>query len=170
MPDGDLYKTDFHAWALDQAEKLHFAANIQAPGYDGIDFEQLSREVEDLGHSDRRKVESNLELALRHLIKIGISPQSDTINHWQIEINAFLDSAVDGYSPSMRQYIDLDKLWEKAKKRATRDVALYGETVPDLPEQNPFELEALLVEDFDLDELINTLKSSMPSSQISVQR
>lgn len=165
MPDGNLYQEDFHAWALDQAEKLRAAAKAQAPEHEGIDFEQVSSEVEDLGHSDRRKVESNLEVALKHIIKIASLPNSDAANHWKKEINNFLDSAVDGYSASMRHYLDLDKLWEKARKRTIRDLTIDGDQVPELPNANPFDLDQLLDEDFDVDGLVKVLTSAMSSDR-----
>jgi hypothetical protein len=165
MPDGNLYQEDFHAWALDQADKLRAAAKVQVPEHEGIDFEQVSNEVEDLGHSDRRKVESNLEVALKHIIKIAALPSADAVNHWKKEINNFLDSAVDGYSPSMEQYLDVDKLWVKARKRTIRDLTIDGDQVPELPNSNPFRLDQLLDEDFDVDNLVQVLTSAMSSDR-----
>ena len=118
MSTKDLYHDDFHAWALEQAELLRAASRVHAPWHDGIDFELISSEIEDLGHSCRRDVEINLEVALRHIIKVVALPNSETANHLRTEINSSLDTAVDVYSDSMNQYLDMNKLWIKARKRA----------------------------------------------------
>jgi hypothetical protein len=166
MPDGRLYRDDFHAWALDQADRLRAVSMVQTHEHEGIDFENISSEVEDLGHSDRRKVESNLEIALKHIIKIVTQPESEATNHWKKEVNAFLDSANDGYSKSMRKYLDLEKIWEKACKRTLRDMTLDGQPIPDLPELNPFSFDQLLDEDFDVDVLVQVLKSALSSERL----
>lgn len=163
--DGNLYHDDFHAWALDQAERLRGAARVQAPEHEGIDFEHIIEEVEDLGHSDRRKVESNLEVALKHIIKIAALPDSEAVNHWKKEITAFLDSANDIYTPSMRQHIDLDRVWGKARKRTVRDLSRDGYQISGVPETNPIRLDRLLDEDFNVEALIEVMVSAMPSDR-----
>lgn len=165
MKDGNLYQDDFHAWALDQASRLRTVAQVQATEHIGIDFEHVIEEVEDLGHSHRRKVESNLEVAIKHIIRLTVLPQSEASGHSKKEINAFRDSAIDGYTSSMRRYIDLDKLWAKARKRTLRDLSLNGHEVTGIPLSNPFHLDQLLNEEFDVDALLAVLASTTPPSE-----
>ena len=65
----------------------------------------------------------------------------------------------------MRQYIDLDSLWRKSRKRTIRDMRLENVTITDLPEDNPFVLEDLLQEDFDVDALSDTLRFAINTSR-----
>src|SRR3954454_481716 len=54
------------------------------------------------------------------------------------------------YSPSMRQNLDLQDLWELAIRQAAADLEVHGETVrPGLPARCPFGLGELVQRDFD---------------------
>lgn len=57
------YKTDFFAWTQEQS------ALIRAKRWSEIDVEHLAEEVEDMGKSGRRSLESHLEILLIHLLK-----------------------------------------------------------------------------------------------------
>lgn len=57
------YKTDFFAWTQEQS------ALIRAKRWSEIDVEHLAEEVEDMRKSERRSLESRLEILLMHLLK-----------------------------------------------------------------------------------------------------
>ncbi|MDX1655103.1 MAG: DUF29 domain-containing protein [Candidatus Competibacteraceae bacterium] len=58
-----LYERDFHAWAQGQA------ALARAGHSDALDLENLAEELEGMARSDRRAMESRLEVLLMHLLK-----------------------------------------------------------------------------------------------------
>lgn len=58
-----LYDTDFYAWTQRQAELL------RAEEFDEVDWNNLIEEIETLGRSDKREVDSRLEVLLMHLLK-----------------------------------------------------------------------------------------------------
>lgn len=62
--------TDFHAWAFQTAEA------IRARRFAGIDWDAVAEEVEDMGRSERRALESRLEVLLAHLIKWRFQPDA----------------------------------------------------------------------------------------------
>jgi len=59
----DLYSTDFVAWCL------HTADLVRTGQWEAIDTEALTEELESLGRSEKRALESDLEVLLVHLLK-----------------------------------------------------------------------------------------------------
>jgi len=58
-----LYETDFYGWIQRQAESL------RARNFANLDLENLIEEIESMGRSERRELESRLEVLLMHLLK-----------------------------------------------------------------------------------------------------
>lgn len=58
-----LYETDFVEW-VDQAAEL-----LKQGRFDELDLENLIDEVETLGRSEKRALESNLRVVILHLLK-----------------------------------------------------------------------------------------------------
>lgn len=162
MPDGNLYHDDFHAWALDQAERLRAASHVQAPELEGVDFEHVIEEVEDLGNSERLQVASLMSVAIAHLIKIAALPGSDAVRGWEDEINATLTVAARRYRASMAGRLDMEGVWEDARNQAIRALKRDGITASDLPASNPFTLEQLVDRQFDIDDLAAIMARAMP--------
>ena len=83
MPDGrspdpvQLYEQDFYAWTQDQAARLR-----NLTGDNRLDTAHLAEEVEDLGKSDKRALESHLTEALKHLCKASAVRSDDPVAHW----------------------------------------------------------------------------------------
>jgi len=59
-----FYDHDAYAWAFEQATLL------RAGAWDKLDLEHLIEEIEDVGHSQRDKLESHLLVLLTHLLKL----------------------------------------------------------------------------------------------------
>ncbi len=57
------YDTDFFAWTREQS------ALIRAQRWSEIDVDHLAEEIEDMGKSEKRALESRLEVLLMHLLK-----------------------------------------------------------------------------------------------------
>ena len=142
MPD-DLYERDILTWSEHQADLLRRVARGER--VNGVDWEHVVEEIEDVGNSQLSAVESFLRLLLAHLLKIHGWPESLTVGHWRSEVVSFQADAVQRYVPSMRQKIDLDRLYRVAREQVAP--AHYDGRDPDpLPERCPFTLDQLLTE------------------------
>jgi len=64
-----LYETDFYGWIQQQAHTLR-TRNLSA-----LDFEHLIEEIESMGRSEQRALESRLEVLLMHLLKWQFQPR-----------------------------------------------------------------------------------------------
>ncbi len=58
-----LYETDYLQWIETTIRKL------RSQDYAGVDWENLIEEIEDMGRSEQRRLESNLIVVLLHLLK-----------------------------------------------------------------------------------------------------
>ena len=58
-----LYKTDFYAWTLQQAEHLRAEAMEQ------LDIQNLIEEIEGMSSSERRQLSNRLHVLLMHLLR-----------------------------------------------------------------------------------------------------
>ena len=70
------YRQDFYAWAQEQA------ALIRAGKLTDIDWAQVAEEIEDMGKSEKRAMESRLEVLLMQLLKWQIQ-QDRRSRSWQ---------------------------------------------------------------------------------------
>jgi hypothetical protein len=94
-----LYDTDFHRWAKEQGEAL------REQRFANIDWRNVAEEIESLGRSDKRSIESNLAVILLHLLKWHHQPQKrkagwkSSIAEHRARIGKLLSE-----SPSLRGY------------------------------------------------------------------
>ena len=142
------YDDDFFAWTQEQAAALRHLS----PGMVGedVDVGNLAVEIEDLGKRDLREVKSFLKRVVEHLLKIDACPGSADIPYWRSETLVFQSSAVDAFSPGMRQLLNVTRVWQQGTKLAARLLVEEG-VVLTIPTACPFTLDALLADDFDLD-------------------
>ena len=136
-----LYDDDLHAWALHQAAVLRGLKASRLPLPNDLDLEHVAEEIEDLGNEQRFQVESNIVQALIHLVKLAGAPEDPAVAHWLKAIAAFLDTAEDRFTPSMRRAIDMGALWTKARRRLAREAEQDGLHPPALPDVVPFTLD-----------------------------
>jgi len=64
-----LYDSDFYGWAQTQADVL------RAGNFASLDLGNLIEEIEDMGKSRQRELESRLEILLMHLLKWQFQPK-----------------------------------------------------------------------------------------------
>ncbi len=69
-PANDLYEIDFYAWTQQQAELL------RERRFDHLDLENLVDEVESVGKSEKREIQTHIELLVAHLLKWKYQPGS----------------------------------------------------------------------------------------------
>ena len=152
----DLYERDFYAWTQDQAARLRSLA-----GDNRFDVDNVAGEIEDLGASALGAVQSHVENVFVHLLKLTYSPATDSRPHWIDEAFRYQSEIVNQYTASMRQKIDLDRIWRKAVRRAHVSLISHGEAgIEDVP-PNPFTLEHILADDFDPNVAEQTLRSAL---------
>jgi len=136
------YDLDFYAWAREQAGLL------RAGKFSQVDVENVAEELETMGRSDKREIDSRLEVLLTHLLK------------WQIQVN-FRSPSWRGTileprrrigkllreSPSLRPVLDqlFPEAYEEARDKAANETGLPGATFPSIC---PFTPEQILAEDF----------------------
>jgi len=65
----NLYETDFYAWLQQQARA------IRTRNFAHLDWDNLVEEIEDMGKSHHRALQSRLEVLLMHLLKWQFQPE-----------------------------------------------------------------------------------------------
>ncbi len=63
-----VYEQDFHAWVLEQAKALR----THRPN--AVDWQHIAEELEGMGGSEQREMESRLRVILTHLLKWQVQP------------------------------------------------------------------------------------------------
>ena len=150
MPD-NLYVRDALLWSEQQADLLRRAAGGERLNAT-VDWPHIVEEILDVGLSELHACESLLEQAIVHLLKLHRAPASPASNHWRVELLAFLAGARRRFTPSMRQRIDLQAIYEDALKQA--NAALANELgVPAWPPLCPYSVASLIDRNADLDAL-----------------
>jgi len=77
--DESLYETDFYAWINQQVNFL------QSGKFSETDMDNIAEEIEEMGKSIARALESRLEILLMHLLKWQYQP-SHRSKSWRITI------------------------------------------------------------------------------------
>ena len=139
------YETDILEWSEHQASLLrHIAAGERLPANDIPDWANIIEEVESVGRYQLHSVQSLLTQALLHWLKQQAWPASRDVPHWRREERAFRRQASDRYTPSMRQKLDVVRLYADALAHLpdwNDDVA-----AEPVPETCPFALDELLTD------------------------
>jgi hypothetical protein len=158
------YKEDFFAWSQHQAKLLRTFRRWGADFPSGLDLDQIAEEIESLGSAELNSVKSLIRQILMHLIKAASDPASEALAHWRAEAAAFHSDMLDHYAPSMRQLIDMQLLWQRAKPVADLRLREYGSRVGEgIPEQCPYALKEIVAESFDFDEAVARLQRISPA-------
>jgi hypothetical protein len=142
MPD-DLYNRDALAWSEHQAGLLRRVARGER--VNEVDWEHVIEEIEDVGLSQLNAVQSYLRLTLVHLLKVHCWPESPSVAHWRGEIVSFQADAAQRFAPSMRQRIDLERVYRIAREQVSAAEYDGRQPLPS-PEICPFNLDQLLTD------------------------
>ena len=159
------YEDDIYAWSQAQAAVLRRLAATRRDLPNELDLEHVAEEIEDVGKSEVRTVESFLELLLRHLLKVASAPEARPGRHWRGEIDIQHRALRKDLKRSMFQLIELDDVWRTAKLRAEKALEENGDAlVEGLPPAAPFELEEFLANSFDIDRAVDRIRRSCADS------
>ena len=109
----DLYDEDILLWSERQSDLLRRIAAGE-PVNERPDWVNIVEEVESVGRSDLRAVESLLLQALMHMLKAAAWPNSLSVPARQSDALLFRTQARRAFSPSMRQRIDVAELYADA--------------------------------------------------------
>jgi hypothetical protein len=132
MPD--LYQTDVLLWSEHQRDLLcRLAAGEQVN--ETPDWPNIIEEIESVGSESRFAVESLLLQALIHMLKAKAWPQRPEVPHWEADVRTFREQAESRFTPSMRQRIDLAKIYRKALRGLPTSI----DSQPPLPVQQTCE-------------------------------
>ena len=112
----DLYDADILLWSEHQAALLKRLAAGERLN-ERPDWANIIEEMESVGRSQLVAVESLIVRALLHQIKVRAWHNSSEVPHWRAEAIGFRDDASRSYAPSMRQRIDMDRLYRQALRR-----------------------------------------------------
>jgi hypothetical protein len=137
-----LYKTDYLQWIEKTLEHL------RNEDYTSVDWENLLEEIEAMGRSEKRGLESNLIILLLHLLKWQYQPQKRS-GSWErsiLEHRRRIKKALQE-SPSLKLYLTqiLDESYAESVKQAKAETKLPLAT---FPQQCPYDLTSILEDEF----------------------
>lgn len=142
------YDEDVYQWSLEQAAALRRAA---ASGTNlPVDWENVAEEIESVGRSDLKSLNSALMRVVEHLLKLEYSPAADPRAGWEESVDNHRYQAEEEIkaSPSLRGRADVAGAYAEGRRRAARGLARDGVDATDLPVDCPYDLERLLDRDF----------------------
>ncbi len=142
------YDTDFLAWTQEQARLLRDAA--QDRPNTPIDWENVAEEIESMGRSELRAVESALVRVIEHLLKLEHSPATAPRGDWKLSVVEHRDRVARDLSasPSLRGKIDLSGIHRTARKMAALGLERDGLPNDALPAECPYTLDQILDDDW----------------------
>ena len=134
------YQADFYAWTQQQAELLRNKKIEQ------IDWCNLAEEIEDMGRSEKRQLESRLEVLIMHLLKWQFQPNLRsrswqlTIKEQRLRIEKLLVE-----NPSLKSKLTdtREKIYPLAVISAEKETGLSS-----FPETCPYDLTEILAPEF----------------------
>lgn len=137
------YETDFHNWALQQADFL------QQSAFEKLDVGNLIEELQAMSGRERRELISRLRVLLMHLLKWQYQPNYPIKTSWQTTINNQRDdlNLLLEDSPSLIPKLpdSITKAYPAAVREAVQESGLAKST---FPTQCPWTTEQVLDFDF----------------------
>jgi hypothetical protein len=127
------YDADVIAWANEQA------AFIRAGRFDLVDLEHIADEIEDVGNSEQRELQSRMAMLLGYLIKWQFQPERRS-KSWKLAIQDQREGIARRLtkSPSLRSTLnDMDwwaDAWQDARRMAAQETGIeYAAFPKELP-------------------------------------
>lgn len=139
------YDTDILLWSERQGALLRRRAAGELVNEADIDWPNIAEESESVGSSQLSAVRSYIIQALAHDLKTHAWPQSQAVPTWQSEAIRFRQEAAEAFAPSMRQHLDMARLYALTIRRLPATID--GQPPMPIPESCPVTLNALLAVD-----------------------
>jgi Domain of unknown function DUF29 len=149
----NLYEIDFQKW-IDTT-----IYNLKHGRFGDLDIEHLIEELEDLGKSEKRALESNLVVLIAHLLKLDVQFDApiEMKNSWIYSVVEHRKRVLLSLkkTPSLKSYLleAIENSYQDSRDLAIKEgqLASFGIRKPDeiqYPLDNPFSIDELLNEDF----------------------
>lgn len=138
----DLYEDDVLLWSEQQSELLRRRAAGELVNEAELDWPNIAEEIESVGRSELRACSSLLEQALLHMLKAHAWPLSRDAPGWRSDAILFRHQAADAFTPSMRQRLDIERIYRRAVSALPKTVD--GQPPLAVPEACPATLDELL--------------------------
>lgn len=138
------YEGDIIAWANEQARLL------RAGLFDRLDIEHIAEEIEDVGKSEKRELESRMAVLLTHLLKWRVQPERQG-NSWRRTIMTQREGIAKrirktpSLKPDMEDPAWWAETWADTLTITTRETGLPFEA---FPEECPWSMEQIMDPDF----------------------
>lgn len=138
----NLYEQDFCLW-LEQTVKF-----LKENNFSALDRDHLIEELESMGRSEKRAIESNLRVLLMHLLKYQYQPSHRsnswlaTIEEHRIRINKDMKVSL-----SLKRYFEqiFEETYQDSRKLASLETGL---PLEHFPVNCPLTSEQILNQDF----------------------
>ena len=141
-----LYDRDYYGWVQDQVQAL------RAHHVEDVDWENVAEEIEDLGKSEKRSLESQLVRLLEHLLKLRYATGTGARNNargWELTIRdaRLVVRRLLEENPSLRSQLPemLQFAYQRGRLGALRKTRLSDDDVPELC---PWDVEQVIEEAF----------------------
>lgn len=131
---------DFYAWTQEQVNLL------KTGQLDQVDWQNIAEEIEDMGRSEKRQLESRLEILIIHLLKWQFQTSLRSRN-WQLTIKEQrlrLEKLLEK-NPSLQPHLTaaIEDVYPLATISADRETGLSS-----FPETCPYKLTEILSPEF----------------------
>nr|VFJ87507.1 MAG: protein of unknown function DUF29 [Candidatus Kentron sp. H]VFJ89290.1 MAG: protein of unknown function DUF29 [Candidatus Kentron sp. H]VFJ95888.1 MAG: protein of unknown function DUF29 [Candidatus Kentron sp. H] len=137
-----LYETDFHAWTNQQA------ALLRAGDPAALDWENIAEEIEDMGKSLKRELESRLKILFVRLLKWQYQP-SHRGNSWRYTVKEQRAELEDHLkdNPSLTSQLPeaMERGYRYAINGAVKETGFAEDVFPD---SCPWSFEQIMDNDF----------------------
>lgn len=135
-----LYARDFNLW-IEQIKQ-----RIQARNFDNMDWENLLEEIDDMGNSQKRSLESYIELLVAHILKLKYweSEKNRNYKHWKVEVSNFRNriNRLLKQNPSYKKYM------AEVYPDIFQDAVKSWRIEFDIPDNSFIELDRVMQEDY----------------------
>lgn len=138
--ENQLYEHDFNLWIEQMANA------VRNKETEAMDWNNLLEEIEDIGKSEKRSLESYLERLVEHILKLKYWETEKARNekHWQVEVVNFRNriSRLLERSPSLKNYM------KQVYFRIFEDAVSAQKIEFTIPQDSFIELEQILKKDY----------------------
>jgi|SRR6185312_1451446 len=138
------YDSDILTWSEQQSVLLRRLARGEKVNAQ-IDWENVAEEIESVGRDQLHAVQSLLRQALIHMLKAEAWPDCRDAPVWRADVINFRSQAVDRFAPSMRQRLDLARIYQQARRAIP--TTMDGIAPRPLSEVCPVSLDELLADE-----------------------
>ncbi len=135
-----IYDRDFNLWV----EKMAIA--LKNRDLKAMDWNNLLEEIEDIGKSEKRSLESYLERLVEHILKLKYweTEKERNYKHWQVEVVNFRNRIFRllDRSPSLKNYM------QNIYPKIFNDAVSAQQLEFTIPQDNFIELKQILKKDY----------------------